>query len=98
MPKVEVQEGQLTIPVSDEVREKLKLHPGDELAVHIIGDSVVYTQAAPDARERAWQRIMTITDQVLPVPDQAAKPIEEVEKEITEQVHAFRRTRRDGGA
>lgn len=88
----------MTIPVSDEVREKLHLHDGDELAVHVVGDSVVYTPAAPDARERAWQRILSITDQVRPTPEQAGKPIDVAEQEIVEDVHAFRRARRSGRA
>ena len=98
MPKVKAREGELTIPVSDEVREKLDLHDGDELAAHVFGDSVVYTPTTPDAKERAWQRILSITDQVRPTPAQAAKPIEIAEQEIVEDVHAFRQARRAGNA
>jgi hypothetical protein len=98
MPKVKAREGELTIPVSDEVREKLDLHDGDELAAHVFGDSVVYTPTTPDAKERAWQRILSITDQVRPTPAQATKPIEIAEQEIVEDVHAFRQARRAGNA
>jgi bifunctional DNA-binding transcriptional regulator/antitoxin component of YhaV-PrlF toxin-antitoxin module len=98
MPKVKAREGELTIPISDEVREKLDLHDGDELAAHVIGDSVIYTPATPDARERAWQRILLITDQVRPTPEQAAKPIEIAEQEILDDVKAFRQARRERNA
>ena len=94
MPKVEIREGQLTIPVSEEVREKLHLHGGDELAAHVIEDSVVYTAATPDARERAWKRIRAITDRVRPTPSQRQKPIAAVEQEIADAVKAVRRARR----
>lgn len=96
MPKVEVRHGQLTIPVSDEVREKLDLHDGDELEQHVLGDSVLFTPATPDARERAWQRILAVTDQVLTTAEQGAKPIEVVEQEIVDEVKAYRRARRAG--
>jgi bifunctional DNA-binding transcriptional regulator/antitoxin component of YhaV-PrlF toxin-antitoxin module len=98
MPKVKAHEGQLTIPVSDEVRKRLDLHDGDELSAHVVGDSVVYTPATPDARERAWQRIFSITDQVRPTAAQAAKPVGVAEQEIVDDVKAFRRARRDGTA
>jgi bifunctional DNA-binding transcriptional regulator/antitoxin component of YhaV-PrlF toxin-antitoxin module len=96
MPRVETKEGRLTIPVSDEVREKLGLHDGNDLAAHVVGDSVVYTPATPDARERAWQRILSITDEVRPTPEQATKPIDVAEQDIVDNVHAFRRARRTG--
>ena|SRR5579875_3154027 len=98
MPRVEVRNGQLTIPVSDEVRRRLDLHDGDELQQHVLGDSVLFTPASPDARERAWQRILAITEQVRPTAEQAAKPIDVVEQEIVEEVKAFRRARRAGHA
>ena len=98
MPKVKSRGGELTIPISDEVRKRLDLHDGDELSAHVVGDSVVYTPATPDARERAWQRIFSITDQVRPTAAQAAKPVGVAEQEIVDDVKAFRRARRDGTA
>jgi bifunctional DNA-binding transcriptional regulator/antitoxin component of YhaV-PrlF toxin-antitoxin module len=94
MPRVEGREGQLAIPVTDDVREKLGLHAGDELAVHVIEGSVVYTPATPDARERAWKRIESVTDQVRPTAAQARKPISEIEQEIVGEVKRIRRSRR----
>jgi bifunctional DNA-binding transcriptional regulator/antitoxin component of YhaV-PrlF toxin-antitoxin module len=94
MPKVKAREGELTIPVSDEVREKLDLHDGDELAAHVIEGSVIYTPTTSDARGRAWQRIDAITAQVRPTPTQARKPIAQVEEEIVDEVKRVRRSRR----
>lgn len=94
MPRLEANEGQLTIPVTDDVREKLDLHAGDELSSHVIEGSVVYTPSTPDARERAWRRIDTITSQVRPTPRQARKPIAKVEQEIVEEVKRSSRSRR----
>ena len=95
---METKDGQLTIPVSDEVREKLGLRDGGELAAHIVGDSVVYTPTAPDGRERAWQRMLSSTEQVQPTPEQVGKPIDMVEQEIVDDMRAFRRARRTGHA
>ena len=47
-------------------------------------------------RECAWQRVWTITDQVRPMLAQAAKPIEMAEREILEDVKAFRQAHREG--
>jgi len=52
--------------------------------------------STPDARERAWQRVWSITDQVRPTLAQAAKPIEMAEREILEDVNEFRQARREG--
>jgi antitoxin component of MazEF toxin-antitoxin module len=90
MPRVEGSGDQLAIPVTDDVREKLGLHAGDELAVHVIEGSVVYTPATPDARERAWKRIEAITDQVRPTAAQERKPISEIEQEIVAEVKLIR--------
>lgn len=95
MPKVEFRNGQLTIPVSDEVRERLDLHDGDELATHVIEGSVVFTPATLDARERAWRRIHAVTDAVRPTAMQARRPIASVEQEIVNEVKAIRKTRHD---
>jgi bifunctional DNA-binding transcriptional regulator/antitoxin component of YhaV-PrlF toxin-antitoxin module len=91
VPKAHIRNGELTIPLSEEIREKLGLKDGDELEAHLFPGSVVFRAASPDARERAWERICAITDQVLPTPVQAAKPIEQVEDEIVEYVKETRR-------
>jgi hypothetical protein len=52
--------------------------------------------STPDAREGALQRVWSITDQVRPTPAPAAKPIEVAEREILEDVKAFRQAHREG--
>ena len=94
MPKAHIRNGNLMIPLSDEIREKLDVHEGDELEAHVFPGSVVLRTASADARERAWERIFSIIDQVRPTPEQEAKPIEQVEKEIVESVKETRRARR----
>jgi bifunctional DNA-binding transcriptional regulator/antitoxin component of YhaV-PrlF toxin-antitoxin module len=48
MPKVTVRRGKLTISLSDDVREKLEVHDGDELEVPSEGDRVVLTPVPED--------------------------------------------------
>ena len=36
MPKAEIRDGKLAIPLSDEVRQKLDLRDGDEVEAHIL--------------------------------------------------------------
>jgi bifunctional DNA-binding transcriptional regulator/antitoxin component of YhaV-PrlF toxin-antitoxin module len=93
VPKARIRNGELTIPLSDEIREKLGVGDGDELEAHVFSGSLVLTASA-EARERAWQRIFAITAQVRPTPAQAAKPIEQVEDEIVECVKETRRALR----
>lgn len=97
MPRVETKEGHLAIPVTEDVRDKLGLRAGDELAVQVIEGSVVYTPATADARERAWNRIDTITDRGRPTDAQARKPIRKAEQEIVGEVKRVGRSRRSPG-
>jgi bifunctional DNA-binding transcriptional regulator/antitoxin component of YhaV-PrlF toxin-antitoxin module len=94
VPKAHIHNGELTIPLSDEIREKLGVKDGDELEAYVFPGSLVLRSASPDARERAWQRICAITDNVRPTPAQAAKPIEQVEDEIVDFVKETRRAMR----
>lgn len=43
MPKATVRRGKLTIPISDDIREKLDVHEGDELEVTSEGGRIVLT-------------------------------------------------------
>lgn len=95
MPKARIRNGELTIPLSEEIREKLDVHEGDELEAHVFPGSVVFRTSSPDAREQAWQRIMSVTARVRPTREQAAKPIEQAEQEIVDAVKETRRARRD---
>lgn len=94
MPKAHIPNGELTIPLSDEIREKLGLQDGDELEAHVFPGSLVVRSASASARERVWERICAITDQVLPTPEQPVKPIEQVEDEIVGYVKETRRALR----
>jgi bifunctional DNA-binding transcriptional regulator/antitoxin component of YhaV-PrlF toxin-antitoxin module len=94
MPKARIRNGQLTIPLSDEIREKLGVRDGEELEAHAFPGSLVLRPASPDARERAWERICAITEQVRVRPGQPEMSIDEVEQMIVDEVKAVRRSRR----
>jgi hypothetical protein len=91
VPKAHIRNGELTVLLSDELTEKLGVRDGEELEAHVFPGSLVIRTASPNARERAWERICAITDQVRPTPEQAAKPIEQVEDEIVACVKETRR-------
>ena len=69
MPKLEIRGGKLMLSLSDELREKLDVHDGDEFEAHVFAGSVTFTRSTPNARRRAGERILAITDQVRPAPD-----------------------------
>ena len=94
MPKAHIRNGELTLPLSDEMREKLDVRDGDELEAHVFKGSVSFTPTSPDARERAWERIFSLIDQVHVRPGQPEMSIEEVEQMIVDEVKAVRRARR----
>jgi bifunctional DNA-binding transcriptional regulator/antitoxin component of YhaV-PrlF toxin-antitoxin module len=93
MPKAEIRDGKLTIPLSEEVREKLDMHDGDEFEAHILSGSVILRPVSGEPRERAWERIFSIIDQVRLRPGQPEMTAEEVEEMIVEEVKAVRRAR-----
>jgi len=41
VPKAQIRDGELTIPLSDEIRVKLGLQDGDELEAHVFPGSLV---------------------------------------------------------
>jgi hypothetical protein len=90
MPKAYIRNGELTIPLTDEIREKLDVHDGDELEAHVFNGSVSFTPKSTDARERAWERLFAVIDQVRLRPGH--RPL--TDEEIVEEVHAVRRARR----
>ncbi len=94
MPKAHIRNGELTIPLSDEIREKLELRDGDELEAHVFKGSVSFTPTSPEARERAWERIFSVIDRVHIRPGQPEMSSEEVEQMIVDEVKAVRRARR----
>ena len=89
MPKARIRNGELTIPLSEEIREKLDVHDGDELEAHVFKGSVSFTPKSTEARERAWEDIFSTFDKVRLRPGQ--RPL--TEGEIVEEVHAVRRAR-----
>src|SRR5260370_24336690 len=89
MPKAHIRDGELRLPLTDDIREKLDVHEGDELEAHVFKGSVSFTPKSADARERAWERIFSIIDQVQLRPGQ--QPM--TEEEIVEAVHEVRRAR-----
>ena len=93
MPKAHIRNGALTIPLTDEIREKLNVRDGDELDAHVFKGSVTFTPASSEIREQAWERIFSIMDQVHVRPGQPEMSAEEVEQMIDEEVKAVRRAR-----
>lgn len=93
MPKAHIRNGELRIPLSDEIREKLDVHDGDELDAHVFKGSVTFTPASSDLRERAWQRIFSIIDRVHVRAGLLEMSAEEVEQMINEEVRAARHAR-----
>jgi bifunctional DNA-binding transcriptional regulator/antitoxin component of YhaV-PrlF toxin-antitoxin module len=86
MPKVRIRDGELVIPLSQEIREKLGVHDGDELEAHVFNGSVSFTPKSSEGRERAWNDIFSIIDRV------RLRPL--TETEIVEEIRAVRRARR----
>jgi len=94
MPKARIRNGELTIPLSDEIREKLDVHDGDELEAHLFKGSVTFTPASSEVHDQAWERLFAIIDQVRVRPGQPAMSPDEVEEMIAEEVKAVRQARR----
>jgi hypothetical protein len=95
MPKAHIRDGELRIPLSDEIRDKLGVHDGDELEAHVFPGSVTFTRATEEARRQAGERILALIDQVRVRPGQPDMSSEEIEQMIDEEVKAFRRARRN---
>lgn len=89
MPKARIHDGELTIPLSDELREKLGVHDGDEVEAHVFSGGLTITRASSAARAQAGQRLLDIIDRVRLRPGQ--QPL--TEDEIAEEVKVFRRER-----
>ena len=94
MPKARIRNGQLTIPLSDEVREKLDVRDGEELEAHVYNGSLTITRTSAEARHQAGERILAIIDQVQVRPGQPPMSEEEVDRMVDEEVKTARRARR----
>jgi len=90
MPKAHIRNGELAIPLSDEIRKKRNVRESEEFQAHVLEDGLIVTRTLPDARRRAGERLFEIIDRVRLRPGQ--KPL--TEKDIVEEVHAVRRARR----
>jgi len=89
MPKAHIRNGELTIPLSDEIRQKFNVCEGEELQAHVLEDGLIVTRTSPEARRRAGERLFEIIDRVRLRPGQ--KPL--TEEEIVKEVHTVRRAR-----
>lgn len=90
MPKAHIRNGELTISLSEKIRDKLAIREGEDLQAHVLEDGLFLTRTSPEARGRAGDRLLAILDRVRLRPGQ--KPL--TEDEIVEEVHAVRRARR----
>ena len=80
---------QLTLPT--EIREALDVGEGDYLEAELVEGGVLLRPVDVVRREAAWRRIEEAMASVRPTPEQAAKPLDEQEKEILELVEEARR-------
>ena len=94
MPKAHIRDGELRIPLTEDIREKLDVHEGEELEAHVFEDSLTVTRTTPEARRRAGERILKLVDQVRLRPGQPPMSSEEIDQMVDEEVKAFRRERR----
>ena len=94
MPKAHIRDGELRIPLTDDIREKLDVQEGEELETHVFADSLTVTRTTPEARRRAGERILKLIDEVRLQPGQPPMSPEELDRMIDEEVKAYRRERR----
>lgn len=90
MPLVKVRRAaQITLPA--EMRDALHVREGDYLEAELVAGGVLLRPVTIVSREQAWRDIRDIVGSVQPLPEQAAKPLEEQEHEILEVVNETRR-------
>jgi hypothetical protein len=94
MPKAHIHDGALTIALTDELRERLEVHEGEELDAHVFKGGVTFTRTTHEARRHAGQRILELVDQVRVRPGQPEMSPAAVEQMIDAKVKAVRRARR----
>jgi hypothetical protein len=90
MPKAHIRNGALTIPLTDEIREKLDVRDGDELEAHVFKGSVSFTPKSSAARERAWEDLFSTIDRVRLRPGQQPMSDDEIVAEVKAVRHARR--------
>jgi AbrB family looped-hinge helix DNA binding protein len=90
MPLVKVRRAaQITLP--NDIRKALNVNEGDYLEIEIVGAGVLLKPVAVVDRATAWRAIAQAMNTVQPTPEQAAKPPEDQEREIRDEVKAARR-------
>ena len=90
MAVARIRNGELTIPLSVDIREKLGVKDGEEVNAIVFNGRLMIVRASEEARRAAGERLMEIIDQVRLQPGQ--QPL--TEDEIVEEVKAVRRARR----
>lgn len=94
MPKALVRDGELCIPLTDDIRQKLDVHEGEDLDAHVFAGSVTFTRTTEDARRQAGARMLKLIDTVRVRPGQPHMSPAQVDRMIDNEVKAFRRGRR----
>lgn len=94
MLKVHIHDGELRIPLTDDVREKLAVHEGEELDAHVFNGSMTLTRTSAEARQQAGARILALIDQVRVRQDQPVLSEEDADRLVDEEVREHRRSRR----
>ena len=95
MPKAHIQDGELRIPLTDAMRERLGVREGEELNAHVLEGSVMFTRASAVARREAGERILRLTGRIETRPGQPEMSEEEVNQLVDEEVKAYRHERRN---
>lgn len=80
---------QITLP--NDIRKALHVNEGDYLEITVVDGGVLLKPVAVMDKATAWRQIAEAMNTVQPCPEQAAKPIEEQEREILAEVKAVRR-------
>lgn len=94
MLKVHIHDGELRIPLTDDVREKLAVHEGEELDAHVFNGSMTLTRTSAEARQQAGARILALIDQVRVRQGQPVLSEEDADRLVDEEVREHRRSRR----
>jgi hypothetical protein len=93
MPKAHIRDGELHIALSDEMREKLAVHEGEELEAHVFEGSVTFTRTTENARRQAGARILDLLDHVRVRSGEPELSPAQAEQMIDEEIKVVRRSR-----
>jgi hypothetical protein len=82
MPKAHIRNGALTIPLSDEIREKPDVRDGEELQTHVYKGSLTVTRTTAEACQSASDSVLATIDLVRRRRGKPAMTDEEIVEEI----------------